>query len=459
MSVSDFKKAQELKERRREEARRQRPRYSQSEIENFGRVNTALLVITAIMLAYGLIMLFSASIYQGYAEWGDPLYFVRRQAKINFIGLLFLFFVTYARPIRFYNRIGLAAIVYVLSILLLAAVILRGTEGVYGATRWLTIGPIQFQPSEACKVSCIYCLSAWFPYVRSWQAREKDKAEDPRKFRAAEGRRFIVYPVLLIGFMIFLIVIQPHLSGAIIVFTISATIFLLARIPWRIWANGLLQLLPLLLVALLLLALFFPLVDSEHRSITVYLGEKFAHVTQRISTFRDPDSATDDQLHQVLQSRYALGSGGFFGKGLGMGQQKSGFLPMVYNDYILPSIGEELGFLGTLSVILLFMAFFLVGTSISLNANSFFAASMSWGCTFLITLQALLNIAVAAEVIPATGISLPFFSYGGTASVFFLIAIGFILCVSRTGQRIDPELRRILDERHEILEEGKANPS
>jgi cell division protein FtsW len=167
------------------------------------------------------------------------------------------------------------------------------------------------------------------------------------------------------------------------------------------------------------------------------LKSNFRHVTERIDTFLHPESASSDDTYQIDQSIIAIGSGGLTGLGLGAGRQKYNYLPEAHNDFVFAIIGEELGFVGTTAVLLLFVLFMLIGVSITARASDSFAAILAGGYTMLISIQAFLNIAVATRTIPATGISLPFFSYGGSSNFFFLIAIGLILSVSRTGQRLN----------------------
>lgn len=443
MAVSDFQKAREEIALREAKEKRSERHFLMSEVQNFGRMHAGFLIMTFVLVSYGLIMLFSASISSGYAEAGDPLFYVRKQFGFTILGLAALFIIAGITPIRFYNNFTFMAGTYLVTTALLLLVMIMGTEGDFGAVRWLRLGPIKFQPSEVCKITSIYCMASYFSFVRKMQRQGVWVSEDPKRQLIIDGRVYILIPAIAMGVWLMLVLMQPHLSGAIIIFIITGSLFLVADIPWKVWVSGLIQLLPILLVFALIFILIFPVL-KHGQSFFEFAADKFSHVTQRISTFQNPDEASSDQIHQVKQSRYALGSGGLTGKGLGMGQQKSGFLPMVYNDYILPAIGEELGFFGSVSVLALFVIYFLMGTSIALNASGLFSAMMAWGCTFLITMQAMLNMAVAAEVIPATGISLPFFSYGGTANIFFLIAAGFILCVSRSGQRMDKELKELL---------------
>ncbi len=451
MAVSDLGKARKYKaEQERKADQERKMTQAKLDLARYGRVDLPLLFLLLVLLSFGLIMLFSASLSSAYADWGDPLYYVRRQFVFTIVGCVAIIVLTRI-PLKVYNRMIFAIAVYAVSTLSLLLVMFAGVVGDYGATRWLAIGPIQFQPSEMCKVAAIYCLAIYFPYIRKCQEKGRWIAEDAREQVKIDGRLYIIAPVMFMGLWFVLIAAQPHLSGALIFFGLVFSMFIFANIPLKTWISGLIQILPLLLIAVILLTFAYPLLNDGDSFFT-FISERFAHVFARLETFSNPEEASRDSIHQTLQARFALGSGGLTGKGLGMGQQKSGFLPMVYNDFILPSIGEELGFLGSFSVIVLFFLFFFFGMRITLQSNSQFAALLSWGSTVLITIQALFNIGVAAEVIPPTGISLPFFSYGGSSHIFFLLAVGFILSVSRNGQKLDPALKAIIVEDNKYVQ-------
>lgn len=445
MAVSDLGKARKIKaedEAKINEYRKLKARY-RNELENYNKVNISLLILTVILISFGLIMLFSSSLSSAYAEWGDPLYFVKRQIFFTSVGGV-LVFILLRFPIRFFNRPVFTLGVYGAGTFLLLLVRLVGVQGDYGAMRWVSIMGLQFQPSELAKVAAIFVLATYFPYIEKAQRRGRWKVDDPKKQVLLDGRLYIVYPALAMALWALLIIIQPHFSGALILFLVVISMFFLVKIPGKVWMSGLLQLLPIFLIFVIMLIMVFPLISTDNKSFFTFVGERFAHVFSRLDTFSNPDEASSDSMHQVIQARYALGSGGLTGKGLGMGQQKSGFLPMVYNDFILPSIGEELGFLGSAAIIILFLVYFVLGVRVAINASSKYATLLAWGSTFLITIQALLNIGVAAEIIPPTGISLPFFSYGGSSHIFFMLAVGFLLSVSKSGQKPEPEVEKVL---------------
>ena len=200
----------------------------------------------------------------------------------------------------------------------------------------------------------------------------------------------------------------------------------------------------LVIISLILFAVFSVVLKDQ--TVVEVISQNFSHAKTRVDTFNNKEAATSDESYQVDQSVIAIGSGGLTGVGLGEGRQKYNYLPEAHNDYIYAIIGEELGFAGTVSIILLFLIFLLIGLRIAWRANSPFSAVLAGAYTMLITAQAFLNIAVATNSMPATGISLPFFSYGGTSNLFFLLAIGFILAVSRTGQTTSAKNRKLISE-------------
>lgn len=455
MAVSDLNKARAVKEWREEERTiaLHNKRLLMTEVENYGRVDTPLLILTLLLICYGLIMLFSVSMSAAYAEYNDPLYYFMRQFRFSVFGFILMFIVARFIPVRRFNQVPILLGVYGFVTMLLLAVFVMGKEGDFGGMRWLELGPIQFQPSEVAKLGIIFCLSSYYALIRKMQRKGKWVVKDEKQQLMIDGRLYILLPAGATGAWMLLIGMQPHLSGLIITFLLTLALMIAAGIPWRVWLNGLIQFLPILLVLVLLLVLLFP--SMKGQSFIEFLEEKFAHVKTRLEIYSNPEGVDDDTIFQVRQARYALGSGGWTGKGIGMGQQKAGFLPMVYNDYILPAIGEELGFLGTASVLILFLAYFYLGLRVALNASSIFNAMITFGSTFLITIQAFLNVAVASEVIPSTGVSLPFFSYGGTANLFFMLAASLVLNVSRSGQRADPELEKIFRKRRSRMRAGR----
>ena len=397
------------------------------------RMHAGLLIITLIMVCFGLVMLFSASMSDGYAsQSGNSMYYVIKQAGITAVGLILALILALILPVSFFDHAWMALLLYIMTTGLLVYVKLFGVV-MNGARRWVNLG-IRFQPSELAKLSLIFCFAAWCSFLRRRRKAGKLRFRTPLRQFLADGWLDILLPGLALLVWIGLVLWQPHLSGAIILTFIAGVVFLTAGISLRSWISGLLQLAAIVVVMALVISAALPLLPEN--SLKASITGNFAHVGDRIDTFLNPEDAEADDVYQVTQSLIAIGSGGLTGIGLGEGRQKYNYLPEAHNDYVFAIIGEELGFLGTIAVLLLFMMFMLIGSAITRKASNTFAAVLAGGYTMLISVQAFLNIGVATRTIPATGISLPFFSYGGTSNLFFLIAIGFILAVSRTGQSL-----------------------
>ena len=256
----------------------------------------------------------------------------------------------------------------------------------------------------------------------------------------------VVLPGILMIIWIVLIVIQPHLSGAVILTMICLVVFFFAPIPPKIKLIGIVQLLVIVLVVGIAFAAIYEWKTGQ--SPVSYINQRFSHAARRLDTFQNRQAVSVDDRMQIEQAEIALGSGGLTGKGLGKSVQKLNWLSEAHNDFILSIIGEELGFLGIVAVIIMFIAFLVAGLMVAKRAATHMSVLVAAGYTVMIAIQAFLNMAVAVSLIPATGISLPFFSYGGTANIFFSFAAGFVLCVSKSGKKENRELAEILDSTH-----------
>ena len=253
----------------------------------------------------------------------------------------------------------------------------------------------------------------------------------------ADGWVDVLIPGFAILIWIGLIAWQPHLSGALILCFIAAVLYLTAGISLRSWVSAIVQLLVVVLILGLIIAVLLSVTPSGElkQILQEKVVDNFEHVSKRMNSFLEPEEATDDDMYQINQAIIAMGSGGLNGIGLGEGRQKYNYLPEAHNDYVFAIIGEELGFAGTVMVVLLFFLFMYMGVGVTRKASSQFTALLAGGYTMLISIQAFLNFGVATHTLPSTGVSLPFFSYGGTSNLFFLMAIGLLLAVSRSGQR------------------------
>lgn len=445
-------------------------------------MSVAYLTVWLVLIAYGLIMMFSASYGISFVQSthqiraslegesgalgavleADATALARKQFILTLGGALAALFIGIFMNFRQFTRPAFRTILYVLVTVSLVYCQLNGLL-INGARRWIDLGFTSFQPSELAKVGAVFFLAGYYSRRRRIRQREAVQAArgGPTKSLSRQAFWDVTWPGLLMLVWILLILIQPHLSGALIMALISLVVFVLADIPMKQRLTGLVQLAALVLVLAILLGAAYQAFTRQ--SSIDYVSDRFAHVFRRIGTFQDREAASQDDRMQIEQAELALGSGGLTGKGLGKSVQKLNWLSEAHNDFILPIIGEELGFVGVSAVVLLFMAFLVFGILIARRASSHMAMLVAAGNTILISIQAFLNMAVSVSLIPTTGVSLPFFSYGGTANIFFALASGLVLCVSKSGVVCDPRLMEVVskkvpavkkpDERRQDLDE------
>ncbi len=370
-----------------------------------GRVDIPMLIITLVLLAIGITMMFSASPAYSYIDnQGDSYGYVTRQmtaAVIGLVGMTCLTLFDY-RFLRFESKhlhITAAHIFLVICIIMNAMCYFVGIEAVGGQKRWLQI-PImgQFQPSDFLKVALIIFMAY---YIH----KHSDKM---RTFKYG-----ILKPLLIMVPVAASVVVQKHLSCLLIIFMIFAVLLFVGGVNMK-------QAVPL--------AVGFVLIVYFVVSV-VQVG----YFQQRIE-YMDPLSDPGDQSYQNFQSALAIGSGGVWGKGFGNSSQKYNYLPEAQNDFVFAILVEEFGFVGGVFVIVLFIIFIMRGLYVARKAEDKFGCLMATGITFQIGVQALLNIAVNLCCIPNTGVSLPFFSYGGTALVLQLWEIGLLLSISKRAR-------------------------
>ncbi len=349
-----------------------------------------LFITVLVLLAMGIVMVLSASSPQALAESGSSYSYVSQQAKSAVLGIVAMIIIS---KINYKVYEKFAGIAYIGSIIVLAAVPIIGSS-TKGATRWLDLGFIRFQPSEIAKIALII-------FFASWLTKNKDNLKNLK-----EG--FIKPFLYLAPIAIILVFFQDHLSVTIIIVAVISIMMIMAGTKLRyfitigsigaVGAGG----------ALLALAKF---------------TEKGAFRISRIVTFLDPWSDIQGDGWQIIQSLYAIGSGGLFGAGLGESKQKFLYIPEPHNDFIFSVLAEELGFIGCTAVIIMFAIFIWRGFLIAMRSNDMFGSLVAVGITALIGLQAIMNIAVVTASMPNTGIPLPFFSYGGTALVIVLCSV------------------------------------
>lgn len=363
-----------------------------------GRMDLPFLLLTLLLTIMGLVMLFSASFPSANYESGDPAYYLKRQGLFALLGLAAML----AMARMDYHRLrGMAKILMYVSVFLLALVLVPGVGITQNrATRWLgKAGVLTFQPSEIAKLAIIV-------YFADSISKKKN---------LMENFKYGVRPyILILGFFAGLMLLEPHLSGTILIVGTGIVLMIVGGLDKRWIIGGISGVAAVGLI-------YVKLVEA---GIISYGAD-------RIRMWKDPWIDALDEGYQMCQSLIAIGSGGLTGVGLGKGRQKFLYLPEEHNDFIFAVVCEELGLIGATLVMLVFALLILRGFWIALQARDRFGALLVVGVMTQISLQTFLNIAVVSGLVPATGISLPFFSYGGTALALQLFEMGIVLSVSR----------------------------
>ncbi len=359
-----------------------------------GSVDYPFLILTLLLLTVGLAVLYSASAAQSAYDTGGATStrYLQRQAVCAGLGLLAMYGFSRV-PARVWYRLAWPC--YWLSILLLLSVLLVGQQ-VNGARRWINIGGLQFQPSEISKFTLILLLSRLSSVY----------GEKAARFRYG----VLGFGGALLGILIPL-ALEKHLSAIMLLGLVAVVMMYIAGThpKWLVLgAAG---------------AVVFLLVYIRFMG---YAGD-------RVTAWRNPDLDPGDTGYQILQSLYAIGSGGVFGLGFGKSRQKYLYLPFQYNDYIFAIVCEELGLVGAWGITFLYALLILRGFRIARRADNRFSTVLAAGLVTLIAVQTILNLCVVTNLLPSTGIALPFFSYGGTALAVNLGEMGIVLNISRSG--------------------------
>lgn len=357
------------------------------------------LVIVLVLLAFGTVMVYSASYAYSNWKYGDSYYIISRQFIFVFLGLIAMLFTMRFKP-ETYRKY--AVIVYLACFFLLCIVPIPGIGRVHGgARRWLSLGFTEIQPSEFMKTGLVLML-AW--YFDRYHKRVVDHT-----YRGRASFFGVYVPLGIVGVTCVLMLLEKHLSGTVIMFLIGMAMIFVSGANLRpIYVLG-----GIGSTALVAAALILP------------------HAKERVQYWLHPELDPQDKGYQTLQGLYAIGSGGFFGVGLGEGRQKHMFVSQPQNDFIFSIVCEELGFIGAVTVILLFMLFLWRGITIAMRAPDVFSSLVVAGIVCKVVLQTVLNIAVVTKSIPNTGISLPFFSYGGSSLCVLIAEMGIVLSISR----------------------------
>ncbi len=367
-----------------------------SNIIQKGKMDIGFFSLVTILLTVGLLMLFSSSYAYALAYFGDSYHFIKKQIIFAIAGFILMIGIS---KIDYHVYRKFAWIIYILAVIMLAALLILPPM-MPGATqkRWMVLGPINFQPSEVGKFAVILLFSHLIA----------------ANYRQMKTFKFsVVILGSLLALVCGLVVVETHLSATILIFCIGVSLMIVGGLKGKYIGGG--AALGVGGVALMITT-----------GVVGYGSDRFKY-------WLDPWADAKDKGYQTIQSLLAIGSGGFFGRGFGLSRQKYLWVPEPHNDFIFAIVCEELGLVGAMVIILLFCALVWRGFTIAMRAPDKFGTLMAVGLTFQVGLQAILNILVVTNTIPNTGISLPFFSYGGTALILLMAQMGIVLSISRSS--------------------------
>lgn len=351
-----------------------------------------LVLVTLALVVTGVLMVYSASAVLAGRWYGDATLFLKRQVLWAVLGL-FAMFVASRIPYEFWKNVTFPLLVLTTAGLTAVLTPWLGTE-INGSQRWLHLGGLSFQPSEIARVTVVI-------YLASYLVRRKEHLDD--------FARGFLPPAVTLGFVMCLILAEPDFGSAVVIGVVGGALMFVGGIRLRHLGAAFVLCVPVL--------------------YALVMGAGYRR--ERLMTFLDPWSDPTDKGFQIIQSFLALGDGGAAGAGLGQGWQKLFFLPYPHTDFIFAVIGEELGLIGTLSILSLFAVVAWCGAGIAFSAATPFGRYLAFGLTLLIVLQAQVNMGVVTGLLPTKGLTLPLLSYGGSSLIVNLAAIGILLSVAK----------------------------
>ncbi|MFD2670223.1 putative lipid II flippase FtsW [Marinicrinis sediminis] len=362
-----------------------------------GTPDFILLILTFLLTGFGVVMVFSASSPIGTIDYGDAMFFTKRQLVFFVLGT-FSMLIVMNIPYTVFRKWFFLAFLGVVFLL----IVVLFTAPINGAKSWIRFGSIGLQPSEFAKLAVILYLAALV----------SKKGDKIRNFKKG-----LLPALVIVGFMAALVMLQPDFGTAMILIISSLIVIVAGGASLKqLFAAGTVVTAP----ASLLLGLYFLLNSTE-------LGYRFS----RITTYMDPWSDRLGSGMQIINSLFAFGHGGLTGAGFGQSIQKLHYLPEAHNDFIFAIIGEELGFIGILIFLLLYLGMLWRALIISLRCKDTFGSLLGTGIVGLIAVQAFINMGGVTNLIPMTGVTLPFISYGGSSLLVSMISMGMILSISR----------------------------
>lgn len=359
-----------------------------------GKMDIGFLVLVLVLLTIGLLMLFSASYPYAEAYFNNSYHFILRQSIFAVGGVVLMLFIS---KFNFNKYKKFAWILYIVINLILLILLIMPAQ-IMGVKRWLVIGSFSFQPSEIAKFSIILLFSALI-------ARHHQEMQNAK------------FGILFLGGLLavtcLLVILEPHLSATVLIAAIGLFLMFVGGIKIKYVIVG--------------------VAGISVAGILFVLSGALSYVADRLEYWFNPWADASGKGYQTIQSLLAIGSGGIMGRGFGKSRQKYLWLPEPHNDFIFSIVCEELGLIGACIIIALFCALIYRGFVVAMRCPDKFGSLLAFGVTMQLALQVLLNILVVTNTIPNTGISLPFFSYGGTSLVILLMQMGVILAVSRTS--------------------------
>ncbi len=356
--------------------------------KNFKHMDYSFLFASGILLIFGLLSLYSSSSIYALNKYSDSFYFFKKQIIWIIIGLVCMTFISgmNLKKLRPYIKPAILITLVLLVITLFCPPIAH-------VRRWIPLGLMNFQTSELAKLMIIIYFADYF---------------DRNISKIASNGKVLIQPMMAFFLILGLIALQPDLGTPMIIFIVAILIFFAAGLKKR--------------------HIFIPIVVAIPMLIYEILSRGYR--IERMKAFLSPWGDQGNTSYQISQSLLAVGSGGWFGKGLSDSELKFMYLPELHTDFIFPIIAEELGMMGAMVIVSLFLFLLLKGIKIAKSANNLFSSLLVIGIIFIITLQAFFNIAMTIGIAPTKGLPLPFFSYGGSSMVMTLIGIGIILNIS-----------------------------
>lgn len=361
-------------------------------LKRWENTDSLFLLATVILLMLGLVFLYSSTCVMAQEKFGDSFYFLKRQILFAAVGVIGMYFIQGSNH-EIFSRMGAATVL--ISIFLFGLLFVPGIgEEANGAVRWFSVGPIRFQPGEFAKIACVLYMS--------WALSKK--GEKVKSFK------YGVLPMLVVsGSLLIFLLAQPDLGNAVVVALLTLAMLFIAGARTSYLLIGVFSAIP---------TLYWLIMGAEYRK-------------RRLLAFLDPWSDPQNTSYQIIQSFTGFYKGGIWGQGLGNSQEKLYFLPEVHTDFIGSVIAEEIGFVGLVAIILLYIFLILRGFIIGARSKSKSGFLLASGCATLLGVQAFLNLAIIMGLLPTKGLPLPFVSHGGSSLVATLILCGLILSVSR----------------------------